>query len=559
MRAEPDLSPHESSARRWCLPAVLAAGIAGLLLTADAATKTSATYDEVTYLRVAARWWRTGEQAEITRMGSPLTFWKLQQAPTFWLLDRLGRSDLIDSPIERQAELLPIVRLGALWVWVVGLGVVAWWGRRLYGPRAMAAAAWLFVLSPNVLAHGSLVTMELPLLAASAGAIALFWKSRESGAPWPFWASAAVAGLAFSCKFTAVLLPPLLGLAWWIELVLMGKASPAGATWRVGRGMAGYVLVMIVADVIVTAGATLPLSPTKGQGHPSFDGRFGPAAGQFMTRLVETPIPQDWVGFATQLRHQRGGGSSYLLGERRAYGWWYYYLVALAVKVPTGFWLLLAARVARSRSEIMTGRDAMIPVLVLAFLGLTALGSSRNYGLRYLLPMAPPAVVWVSALADRGRWARGIVAVGLLGQALAVASIHPHELTYFNSLGGGPAGGRHVLADSNLDWGQGLLDLARLQRDRPEFRDLTLYYFGDTHPRHYGVVGNCHVIDAGAVHPGLPERLSADTTYVAVSASLQWGPWGPGGYFRALDGVEPVALTADTTIAVYESKNGQAR
>ena len=95
-------------------------------------------------------------------MGSPLTFWKLQQAPVLWLLDRAGRGALIDDPIGRQAELLPLVRVGALWVWLVALGLTAWWSRRLYGPRAMTLAAWFFALGPNLLAHGSLVTMELP-------------------------------------------------------------------------------------------------------------------------------------------------------------------------------------------------------------------------------------------------------------------------------------------------------------------------------------------------------------------------------------------------------------
>ena len=83
--------------------------------------------------------------------------------------------------------------------------------------------------------------------------------------------------------------------------------------------------------------------------------------------------------------------------------------------------------------------------------------------------------------------------------------------------------------------------LARLQARRPEFRDLTLYYFGDTDPAHYGVVGRRYVIDAGDRHPDLPPTLAADTAYLAVSASLQWGPWGPPGYFRRLDPLPPVA------------------
>jgi 4-amino-4-deoxy-L-arabinose transferase-like glycosyltransferase len=287
--------------------------------------------------------------------------------------------------------------------------------------------------------------------------------------------------------------------------------------------------------------------------HPSLDGRFGPTLGRWVSRAVETPIPSDWVGFATQMQHQRSGGSSYLLGARRMTGWWYYYFVCLAVKVPLTFWVLVAARIALSRSLPTAGRDAILPIVIGCFLAITAVGSSRNYGLRYLLPLAPLAIVWVSALAEGGRSARRWAAIGLVGQALAVASIHPHELTYFNALAGGPAGGRRILSDSNLDWGQGLRSLARLQRERPELRDLTLYYFGDTDASHYGVSGRLHTIDAGRDHPGLPASLEAETSYIAVSASLQWGPWGPEGYFRRLDGVRPVLLTDDTTIAIYRT------
>ncbi|MGE3820585.1 MAG: ArnT family glycosyltransferase [Isosphaeraceae bacterium] len=556
MRAEPrESSEPTRRSPRWCLPSVFLAAILGLWLLADTATRISATYDEVTYLQVASRWWRTGEQEGITRMGSPLTFWKLQQVPVLWALDRLGRSDLIDAPIARRRELLPLVRIGGLWLWLVGLGVVAWWSRTLHGPRAMALAAWMYALSPNVLAHASLSTMESPLLALSALAFALFWWFRTTGAAWAFWGSAILNGLAFSCKFTAVLLPPLLGLAWWVDLVWSGEARALSAAWRVGRGMAAFVMVTLLADFVVTAGALLPLSHSQGGGHPSLDGRFGPRVGALVTRLVETPIPQDWVGFATQMRHQRSGGSSYLLGERREHGWWYYYLVAMAVKVPPAFWLTVVGAVWWTARSGGARFRVMIPVVVLAFLAVTALGSSRNYGLRYLLPLAPLAIVGVSGLAERGRKALAVGVVGLAGQAWATATIHPHELTYFHVFAGGPIGGRRVLADSNLDWGQGLIDLARLQAERPEFRDLTLYYFGETDPRHYGVEGTHHVIDAGSAHPGLPPEPTAASRYVGVSASLQWGPWGPEGYFRDLNTIEPVAMTADTTIAIYRARD----
>jgi hypothetical protein len=189
-------------------------------------------------------------------------------------------------------------------------------------------------------------------------------------------------------------------------------------------------------------------------------------------------------------------------------------------------------------------------VTIATFLAVASLASTRNFGIRYLLPIAPAAIVWVSALAERQAF-RAFVVLAMAGQAWAVGSCHPHELTYFNALAGGANGGRRVLADSNLDWGQGCKALARLQRDRPELRDLTLYYFGDTDPAHYGVAGRSYVLRADSWPDDLPPRLAAGSRYVAVSASLQYGPWGPPGYFQALDGRAPVAVLDDASIAIY--------
>ena len=264
--------------------------------------------------------------------------------------------------------------------------------------------------------------------------------------------------------------------------------------------MLGFVLIMLLANLVVTGFARLPLSTSHGR-HPTLERWLGGSSGVLLARLYETPLPQDWVGFATQMHHQASGGPSYLLGERRMTGWWYYYLVALAVKVPLTFWLLAAARLGLSGASDpdppARSYNALLPLVFFLYLAITAVGSSRNYGVRYLLPLAPLAIVWVSAVGERCRavskrvrvLAWTAVVAGLGGYVFAVAGVHPHELTYFNALAGGPRGGRRILADSNLDWGQGLKSLARLQRQQPELADITLYYFGDTEPMHYGCGG----------------------------------------------------------------------
>ena len=538
--------------RRTRVILLVLAAATGLGLMVDSLNRSSATYDEVLYLSVASKWWRTGDQSRITRAGSPLTFWKLQQVPLLWTLDRLGYGEWIDRSSEYELILLPMARLASLWVWLVALALVVYWSRRLYGPRAMVLAAWWFAMSPNLLAHGPLITMETPIVAAMTGMTILFWVFLQTRDRRAFVASAILGGLAFSCKFSAVLAPPIFGLIWCLEEWRNKDRRPLRALMTVAAGMIGFAAIMAVSDFAVTGGALLTISQRTGD-HPSLGGRLGSTLGSWIGRIIESPIPQDWVGFVRQTQLQRSGAPSYLFGEVRNTGWSYYYLVALAVKVPLTFWLVAAVRGTMVRRIPTSGRDWILPAIAAAFVAVASVGSSRNMGIRYLLPMAPLAIVWISALAEGNRWSRRLIWGGLAAQAIAVASIHPYELTYFNALASGPIGGRRILADSNLDWGQGLKPLARLQAEHPEYRDLTFFYFGETDPALYGVSGVNYQVSASVANEHLPEALDPRTTYLAVSASLQWGPYGPPRLFRPLKGVEPDRFTDDSTIAIYRT------
>jgi hypothetical protein len=504
------------------------------------------------YLQVAAHWWRTGDQSRVTRAGTPLTFWKLQQVPMLWALDRLGYGNWIDDPERFEPSLLPLARASALWIWLAAFGLVAFWSRRLYGPRAMVMASWWFALSPNLLAHGALVTMETPIVASMTGMALLFWMFLKTGDRRAFFASAVVGGLAFSCKFTAAVAPPIFALLWLIRRWEDGERRPVRMAMSVAAGIALYTAVMGLSDVVITGGAMLSISGQTGH-HPSFTGRLGKAAERWISGAIETPIPQDWAGFVRQAIMQKLGGAGYLFGEVREMGWRHYYLVTLAVKVPLVCWLIVVLRAALTRRIPSTGRDWILPTAAVTFLAIASLGSTRNLGFRYLLPIAPLAIVWISGLAEGPSWARRLGWCGLILMMLAVVSIHPYELSYFNALAGGPIGGRRVLSDSNLDWSQGLKPLAERQRERPELDDLTLYYFGETRADLYGVRGRSYNVRAASANEDLPESLSAETSYLAVSASLQWGPWAASGYFRPLEGVRPVCYTADTTIAIYRT------
>ena len=290
-------APHAADASRaWWIAAVPGAALVGLALLIGPIRASSATYDEVAYLRIAAEWWRTGDQEEIGRMGSPLTFWKLQQAPTLWLLDRTGRGAWIDEPIAHQAELLPIVRLGALWIWLVAFALTTGWAwsasrRPRGGDGGLAVRPEPEPAGPRRPDHdGAAPRRGLDGVDPSSSGGS--WRRAEAG---PFLLSAAAAGLAFSCKFTTVLLPPILGLAWFVDRLRRDDRRWLRLGARVAAGMAGFGLVLVLADLTVTGFAAMTPSARVGQdaSEPRDDRPGSPG-------LAETPMPQDWSPSSTR-------------------------------------------------------------------------------------------------------------------------------------------------------------------------------------------------------------------------------------------------------------------
>jgi hypothetical protein len=92
----------------------------------------------------------------------------------------------------------------------------------------------------------------------------------------------------------------------------------------------------------------------------------------------------------------------------------------------------------------------------------------------------------VDALLRLGAYGACAVVFLLAWQAGACIFVAPHHLAYFNELGGSPDEARHLLLDSNLDWGQ---DLGRLKSYTLARSSDPLYlgYFGHVDPHLYGI------------------------------------------------------------------------
>jgi hypothetical protein len=393
----------------------------------------------------------------------------------------------------------------ARWVCIpftwIGALVCYLWARDFFGKPAGVLACTLWCFSPNILAHGSLITTDAHATALGLAACYTFWRWLKK----PTWAQAAltgcVLGLAELAKTTLILFYPLWPLL-WVVYRWSDRKQMVCQDW--GREAGMLILRMVIGLFILNVGYDFegsfkPLrkfhfvsdlftsQPDTNESlvekqplfaEPSSANRFA----NTWVGYLPVPFPENYLlGIDVQQRDFENFHSlSYLRGKFKDHGWWYYYLYAIAIKVPLGT-LGLAVLVLIARNvgldTLVDWRDEMIllaPPLIIFAVVSSKTGFSHH--MRYVLPCFPFGFVWVSQVvqlpsarvpptntkAPRFGDSKFALALPILSCLLLVWSgassllVYPHSLSYFNESVGGPVGGANHLLHSNIDWGQDL-------------------------------------------------------------------------------------------------------
>jgi hypothetical protein len=361
-------------------------------------------------------------------------------------------------------------------------GLVFIWAYELYGwPSAVLTLA-LLCFDPNILAHGALATNDLGMTCFTCLALYAFWRLLKA----PGWIRAAMAGVALGLALTAK-----------FSSVFLFVALPATAlvSWALSSGEERTVerlKRLALLSTAVIGAAFLTLWAVYG-----FQLRYATLSG--------FPIPAkaylDGLQFARTT--VTNGRSAFLLGMYSETGWWYYFPVAFLVKTPLPTLLLLVCAVVFVVRTRAWKQSAILLTPVVIYFAL-AMTSPLEIGYRHLLPILPMLFIFIGQLAiskarsgvDRQekaggsasklawmKWAAVLLMLLLIVEAVR---IYPDYLTYFNLAAGGPSGGKRILADSNLDWGQDLPGL-RGYMDREKLDSIKLSYFGSSHPEAYGI------------------------------------------------------------------------
>jgi 4-amino-4-deoxy-L-arabinose transferase-like glycosyltransferase len=361
---------------------------------------------------------------------------------------------------------LPVIGLGLLLVALVNR-----WATHRFGPWGGLLAATFCALDPNILAHTRLSTTDVGGTFFAFLAAYTLWRAlRQLSIPRVLWAGLAL-GLAFAAKLSALLLGPVLALAALLE----GIPGRQGRTRRLLVRVGVMLVLMSLALLVVWATYRFQVGPLDGGGVP-------------------VPAPPYVRGVRSVLDFAAGGRPGYLLGQLGTEGRWAYFPVAYAVKTPpaTLVALVLATWLMLRRPQ----RDDLLLLVPPAVHFLVSMISRLNIGYRHLLPMLPFLAVHIGRLASSPRALvslspcrriRCLLPVSLvIWLALSTLLIYPHFLAYFNLIGGGPQNGWHILADSNIDWGQDMKGL-QVWMEQEGVERVRLAWFGTARPEYYGV------------------------------------------------------------------------
>jgi hypothetical protein len=471
--------------RWWTIAPVSLAVLAGALAVA-AGWNNSATSDEPYHTLAAFTYVHDGhadlnvEHPPLVKLvaGAALLPLKLRgsQAPPVVRLHTLNEEirRFLYFNTRTALTILRTARAATLPFLVLLLWGVWRWGR-LMGNRPAALLATVAVASqPLVLGHAFVVHTDVASAATFLAAILtleLWLKGRRLG-----WVAFGVwLGLALLTKFSAAYLVPLTAVRLLAHVFRTRRY----------RLLAAYAGAGVLAVGVVVAGCW-PMLRNAGPGEEraTIDAYMALWPGSSVTRdrldavaALSPALAHYGLGVAYVRFTGLHGHLNYFFGKVSTEGSPFYFPVAFALKTTLPFFILTTVGIA----GLIRQRNA--DSLVLASYALryfAVLGASGyNIGARHLMPVIP-LLALLGARAVSG-WTRPIR--GALAGALALAALlpFPHYISHFSLLAGGDARGSRILSDSNVDWEQDWVRVAR-EAETNGWRPLSLVHAGAGYP-----------------------------------------------------------------------------
>ena len=447
------------------------------------------TADEPSHFAAAYQYWlgndvlRPSDTPPLTRI---ISGWvpRLLAAPLRRDTDGWRRRDAYQIGAETLSALDPaparrllfLTRLPFL-VFPLGIVFLVWhWGRTLFGPWVSLVLAAAAALEPTILGHGAIVKSDV---AATFGALLFAWSA------WRYWQAPAPRRLpaVLSALVVAVLAKfTLLPLAAFALILVLAR----GPRWAA-------LLVPLTVYLAILAAYQFRAVPVEQEDlkdlvYAGVPERVLP----LVSAAARIPWPKQFVRgllfIGGSMHHE--GFPGYMLGRKIIGGEPLYFPLAWAVKFPIPLQILTLAGLAALAVRLVRRQFRSADLFLwgsASWFFVTAVISNFHIGFRHVMPALPFFILGGGLALERwaaGRTGRRLALLLLLWLAVSSLRVYPQGISYFNEWIGGAENGWKYLADSNLDWGQNLPELADYVH-RHHIDRINLYLFGLDDPGHY--------------------------------------------------------------------------
>jgi Dolichyl-phosphate-mannose-protein mannosyltransferase len=369
---------------------------------------------------------------------------------------------------------------------------VAGWSYELYGRKGALLSLSLFVFDPNLLAHGQLVTADLPAALMTTVALYHFWQFLKFGGKGRALVSAVTLGLSQLARYSCIYLYPIFLVIAVLYRPCRPRTETAGSAprqrvgqalrrWSITTALFAGVSVLIINLGFVFDGIGTPLS-----GYAFKDPFFKRLQATSALRNIPLPLAVPYLQGLDLIKYQerRGHawGNLYMAGTLRVNhhdgtlrGFPGYYFYAALFKVPIAkqviFFVALLGFLFQHRQQPAILRRDELPLLVpiCVYWAYFNFFFNTQIGIRHVLPVFVLVTVFCGRLlADPVSKRLQFTALMLtIWAALSTLSYYPHFLSYFNEFVPDRKFAYRYLADSNLDWGGNEWYLAEYIRRHP--------------------------------------------------------------------------------------------
>lgn len=370
----------------------------------------------------------------------------------------------------------------------------------------------LYAFSPNVIAHGRLVTTDL-IASLSFLIVIDIWiryLQNQSGKNI-FYLILAIA-FAFLSKFSTILLLPLLVLTGFVYIVIKYWQDKT-VLKRIGVLIRDFIIIALGVFVMINLVYFITMRNMSVETQlqlvqESFpqDNQISDITKQTLSSIIQLPglqyFGQYLLGQAMVVQRVGGGNTTFLLGKFTNQSFIEYFPLTYLLKENlviilslfsiflASIWIIpvkLKSKGKKWGASILNNWYLINIAIMILIYWFISIRGNLNLGIRHILP----AVILTYIIIAFGivkiliplRFSKVLLSVFLIWYVASTILIYPSYISNLNILAGQNQG-YQIFTDSNLDWGQ---DLKRLNNWTKEKNIDTLYidYFGTADVQYY--------------------------------------------------------------------------